>query len=298
LQHSGSELVAFLHLWESGAQRSQARIGYSVNASEHALRKLAGDAFFRLTLPPTSPKQGVLVVTAAGKVEGELFVDGTSVGPIHAGYAEIVVPLGKHQVRLRAAGYPDVAREVEVLGKGPTDLLFQRRKHEVLSPGSEPPPKEVSYTGRTAAIIAMGGGAALIAGGVVFALHVDKIQKDPSFVRYRAGLRTDQNACTEADRGTVVVGAMESSEVSRTCSSAKTYRALEVAFLTTGAVASVAGVVTLLVTAPKKAPAGQAGAVDAMTARRPSGGKGVLNRLQSDLRLYPGGAELEVRVTF
>jgi hypothetical protein len=72
------------------------------------------------------------------------------------------------------------------------------------------------------------------------------LSNDDELEAYRAGLRSNQDACTEADNGHVVPGAMSPSDVRSTCSQGKTLEIAQIVLLAGGVVAVGTGLTLLL----------------------------------------------------
>lgn len=248
LRREGAEVVVRLRLWERDGPGRETTFRYSANltdGSDDVLLRIATRAFAELSGGATA----ALTVTGP---DGELLVDGEVAGKITRGRGELLVAVGKREVRLRRRGQPDLVGTVEVgddgarLALGPTPAAGSGA--EV---AQEPPEDETRGPAfpRRAHLGwgALGLGGALAAGGLVAAFRLDAIDKDVDLVSYRRSLEKGKDVCEEAERGTRPPGSIaEPGEVADLCSEASTFTVLQYLFFGLGAVSVGAGVYLLL----------------------------------------------------
>jgi hypothetical protein len=113
IQKKGATIHGDLYLWVRGQGTSKVPVSYSANlteANDEALRRIATDAVTQLTGGP--PKGSVHVM--AGKVQGQVFLDGEPVGALQGGEGTFLVPSGMHKVTVKAQGYGDGETQVMV----------------------------------------------------------------------------------------------------------------------------------------------------------------------------------------
>lgn len=113
IQKKGANIQGDLYLWVRGQGTSKVPLGYSANlteANDDALRQIANDAVNQLT---GGPPKGSVHVTA-GRVQGQVFLDGQPVGALQGGQGTFMVPSGNHRITVKAPGYADGESQVVV----------------------------------------------------------------------------------------------------------------------------------------------------------------------------------------
>ncbi len=258
LEKQGKELVATLRLWQGGKNARETTVRYPSNLtdpSDDALIAVAAKAVTNLSgsAPGT-------VVIVAGKLDGEVFVDGELVGKLAAGRAELELPAGKHEILVKTEGYRDAQGSVTVIAGMSVELPLDPAKPTAAGEGSAasdgggaPDSSGGTNVRRIAAYSALGLGGAFAVGGVVSMLKVNSINNDKSFDDYRRGFSSNRDVCKEAEKGTPSprAGAASASEAADFCSSASTATTLQFVFFGLAALAGGAGTY-LLLTEPKQ----------------------------------------------
>src|SRR4029079_197742 len=113
----GANVVGGLHFWVRGKGTRTLKLDYSSNlteANDDAMKKLATESVNNLTDGP--PKGGVHV--KAGRVAGQVFIDGTPIGALKEGDGTFMVPSGPHKITVKAVGYADATSSVVVKPTG------------------------------------------------------------------------------------------------------------------------------------------------------------------------------------
>jgi hypothetical protein len=253
-----------LHLWRDRTYDQVAEDVVPEGADGEALDALAERLLARLL----SPGRASLVhVATAGRLEGELYVDGKPRGALQGAPRWFAVAPGEHQFELRA-GPNVVARAGARVGL--TDgLEVQLEPVTATPPPVSPPivppearrhalPPEVRHDEwkRTAGFVGLGLGAALIGAGVVSSLRVNGLRDDfdteRPFIAYRSGVTGYEDSCDAADAnlGSAHAGAATAGRMRRVCSAISTFQVAQFVFYGAGALAAGAGAY-LLATSPK-----------------------------------------------
>jgi hypothetical protein len=283
MKKRGAEVSTRLELWENGRTAAESSLEYSTNlndASDDVLLDLARKAFWEMVGVP----EGTLELTA-GNVSGEVFVDGQRKGAVSRGSARLVLSAGKHVVEVRARGHHAVSGTVTVVPEDSTELVLKPVRRETDQEEAENPAEPESPRDKRSGIqktlgyVALGVGGALAAGGVYSMIRVDAINNESGFDRYRQGLRSDQDVCDEADKGTVVPGASSPGDVADQCGTARTFQTLEYVFFGAGAASIVTGTVLLL--------------TDSSAERQPA-----KLRVAPTVAIGPRAGRVDLRVTF
>jgi hypothetical protein len=224
MKKNGTDVVAALNYWDKGGQGAGTALRYSVNINDSADEKL-GELASGALRDLVGAAQGSLIVLA-GNVDGEVWVDGHRAGKVRSGRAELAVTVGEHQVEVRARGYTAASSAVTVTAGLPAEVELTPT---AAAADLAPPPEREASSGsqRTYGWVAIAAGGALAVGGVYSVLRVNSISEDVVFEGYRNGLRSDQDACDEAKRGTRVPGAAAPRDVADLCSEAQTFEVLQ-----------------------------------------------------------------------
>jgi len=248
MKKEGANVVAKLRFWDQGHSDAEAALKYSSNLSDAAddkLSELARGALRQLVGAPV----GTLVVLSPKTINGgEVWVGGRRAGAVRDGRAKLSLPEGEHEVELRAAGYDNAKSTVTIVSGEQAELTLEPSAHnaESASAAVDSHSAAAGTSQRTLGFVALGAGGVLAAGGVYSMLRVASISEDPAFESYKARLRSDQDACDEAKRGTRVPGATSPGEVSDLCSTAQTFEVLQYVFFDLAAVSTDTDTVLLL----------------------------------------------------
>jgi hypothetical protein len=261
----GQKVTAQIFLFEDGISSKKAQFNYPANLKDSLdedLTTLASKAVSELIEPLTYP-----VIIRSADAEGKVYVDGKPAGPLTNGTLTINVTSGKHTFHLETDGTSpedvNVRVRVDAANKvrfekssthNPTKATAPSSKAENDHPLTEPPVVASTSSGnsqRTWGYITMGVGGALLIGGGLAATRLYMLSNDSGLEAYRAGIRSNQDACTEADNGHVVPGAMSPSDVRSTCSEGKTLQIAQIVLLAGGVVAVGTGLTLLLTSKPK-----------------------------------------------
>jgi hypothetical protein len=250
LDRSGKDVVADLHLWSEDENRSHVRMRYSsqlTDPDDEALLDIAVRAREQLT----GLARGKLTL-AAGDVSGDILVDGKRAGEIRHGRAELSLPAGEHEIRLRAAGYTDAVARVVVPSGGaaqlelaPVALTAESETSAHVSPewsGARPRKAAPPILGYAI----LGTGVALVGAGVYSLLRVDAINSDDGFQAYRRGFDSSVDACDEAEAGRVVEGAPPPGDIHDQCTTGRRFEILQYVFFGLSAVGIGAGTYLIL----------------------------------------------------
>jgi hypothetical protein len=241
-------VVATLNLWERNGAGRKIELEYPASMSDPAstkLRRLATGALARLH----GIEEGKITLLA-GTANGNVLVDGEEGPSLVNGLAELSLAPGVHELRVRAAGYQDAMTTVDVVAGAHAEVLVPLKRAEL----DEIPAAETSESSTTSRrnlrhVMGISGvvvGGAFLAGGIYSALQVRAIGNDAGFERYRNGLPQNQDACSQADAGTVVPNAPAPGNISDMCAKANAFEALQFVFFGLGAVAGGVGTYLLL----------------------------------------------------
>ena len=247
MKKQGGDVVAKLRFWDGGAAETEAALKYSTNltdAADDKLVELARGALKQLVGAPS----GTLLVLA-GKVDGEIWVAGRRAAGVRDGRARLSLSEGESEIELRAPGYAPVSSMVTITPGEQTELTLQPKPLDPQAVAEDPgpdAPSEPARTKRTLGWVAIGVGGAFAAAGVYSMLRVASIDEDPAFESYRSRMRSGQDACDEAERGTRVPGAASPGDIADLCSTAQTFEVLQYVFFGLAAASAGTGAVLLL----------------------------------------------------
>lgn len=240
VRKDGADLAVDIHLWQKGQNEVRQQIKISANltdANDPSLQQVAEQIVSKLV---NFGKVGIAHLAAAQSIDGELFVDNTSMGRFTNGQAELTLPIGEHRFEVRAQGKLVAQGTGKVSPTATVDIELAAIAKTEQPP---PPPSEGGSWKRPAGYAAVGVGGALIIGGVVSMLKVNSLNKDSGFDAYRHSFAGDKDVCDVAKKGRVgMPGASSPGEVVDLCSSASTYKTLQFVLLPVGALAAAAGV--------------------------------------------------------
>lgn len=273
----GKRVEGTLRLWTRNQGESRTDIVFSDNlteADDDALKKIVRDALSVLTGGP--PKGSIRI--SAGKVNGQVFLDGEPAGEIRNGSGMVVAPIGNHKVEVRASGYATASSQVHVRPNAAVALTLNPTHAEQQRSTSDGPSARrlIGYS----ALLA--GGA--FAGATVYSwFKISEIESDEGFAAYRHGMKEGDDVCSKAKEGKTSLepGAASPGEVVNLCSRADKFELLQYVFMGLGAVSLGTGAYLLL-----------------------SGGGSAQERPATRVQLLPtinhrgGGGALSVRVSF
>ena len=261
LTKDGAKLDLKLNLYRRGAPSRSTEIRYSASkADDDALKDIADRALntllsvkARASNDEAAEQTGKLLL-GADDVDGQIIIDGAPAGDIQDGHAELDLPVGDHDVSVRADGYRDAEGTVSISASKHALLRLHLEKIGASHVAHEESEADATGAGSNASA---GWGAIIVGGafavaGVYSTLRVNSINHDSDFASYRAGIPKDQDACVDANRELVVTGATPPDRISTLCSQSKTFEALQYVFFGLGAVA--AGTGTLILLTDDKAP--------------------------------------------
>ncbi|MGC4063756.1 MAG: hypothetical protein QM784_03765 [Polyangiaceae bacterium] len=261
----GQRVKAEIFLYNDGRADAKTQFSYQstmTDSMDADLQGIAAKAVSEILPPLTFP-----VLVRAQDKEGRLLVDGTPAGTLSDGQATIATTSGEHVISLEAAGAKHAETNVRVRVDGTTKVRLDAAEIPATTPttNSEKPTKVEtdlsvppapsttdSNAQRTWGYITLGAGGVLLAAGGLSSARLYMLSQDSDFKAYRDGLSSNQDACTEADRGHVVPGAMTPGGVRSVCSEGKALEVAQIVFFATGAVAAGAGLTLLLTSKPKE----------------------------------------------
>jgi hypothetical protein len=251
LQKTGAYVQGSLQLWVRGKGTVKVPIRYASNLTEannNGLGKVATDAVNQLTL---GPPKGEVHVTA-GNVPGQVFVDGQPIGALRAGEGRFTVPIGRHQITVKAPGHVDGAAQVTVKWDAPPATVAV-----TLTPIKETKEREnedktpINWR-RLGGFGAMGLGVVFVAVGLGSSLRVNSIarehnQENQEMYKYRQyKTQRTPDVCKTAPedaRNMQLTADIRSLAVAtqKACSDARTPYALQFVFYPLAAVSVAAG---------------------------------------------------------
>lgn len=139
----GKSVTVELHLWTRGKTDQSASETYSENLkdqNDETLRKIASKLFERLSgatggAPPPPTAGGTVVLAVHANVaDGVVFVDGVEKGKLQRGVASVEVPVGSHEIEVRAEGRIPAKQTVSAAPGGETSVSID------LAAEGPPPP--------------------------------------------------------------------------------------------------------------------------------------------------------------
>jgi PEGA domain len=277
LTKDGAKLDLKLNLYRRGAPSRSTEIRYSASkADDDALKDIADRALntllsvkARASNDEAAEQTGKLLL-GADDVDGQIIIDGAPAGDIQDGHAELDLPVGDHDVSVRADGYRDAEGTVSISASKRALLRLHLEKIGATHAAHEESEADATGAGSNASA---GWGAIIVGGafavaGVYSTLRVNSINHDSDFASYRAGIPKDQDACVDANRELVVTGATPPDRISTLCSQSKTFEALQYVFFGLGAVAAGTGALILLTDDKAPPPKTDSSKGDALRATR------------------------------
>lgn len=254
LKLEGKQVVAILHLWENGAEKQQTTLRYSANLtdpSDDSLLKIAEDGFSRLV----GGAEGKLELTA-GNVTGDVLVDGQRAGAISNGHAELSLPAGEHEVRVRANGFHEATGTVSI--KPGSAAQLELSPSPVAGAGG---PKDNGPSGPTDyraiagwATLGVGGAVALTGGYFWLQSFLQKQNPPDYYTEFSSGPINDSEYKNDICKGAKSSGQFKNPQVADYCD--KNTKTKTVAFILVPVGVVIAGVGTyLLVTDESDKPA-------------------------------------------
>jgi hypothetical protein len=113
MKKEGRDVAGDLHFWVRGQGSKVTQFRYSANlttAADETLVEVARGKFIEMAGGPPGGK----VKLSAGKVSGDITVDGKPAGKLVAGVATLDLPVGTHKIRVTAPGYEDMEASIEI----------------------------------------------------------------------------------------------------------------------------------------------------------------------------------------
>ncbi|HEY4107208.1 MAG TPA: PEGA domain-containing protein [Polyangiaceae bacterium] len=259
LAKDGKKFDLKLNLYRKRGVSKATELHYSAK-DDAALSQVATESLSKLAARKShdddeeAERTGKLLLSA-DDLEGEIVIDGAPSGQIHDGHAVLDLPVGEHDISVRADGYRDAESTVTITSDRRALLRLHPEKFGTRHAASGEDQGEDSAGGSNSSAgwgaIIVGG--AFAAAGIYATVRVNSINHDADFDGYRAGIPKGDDACDEANRNVVVPGGPSPSHISDLCSQSKTFAALQYVFFGLGAVAAGTGAVILL-TDDKSAP--------------------------------------------
>jgi len=239
IEKKGTSAAGQLHLWVRGQGTTSTPVEYSANLTEpndEALRKVAVDALQALT---GGPPKGMIHVRA-GNVSGQVFIDGSPVGPLVGGQATFPAPAGQHRVLVKSPGNLDVESQVVVKPTVTADVALTPLPATV---------EEPTNWKRIGGFVGLGAGVAFGAVGLVGSLRVNSIRNNPEMVDYKNRFGEDENAC-DAARANPRVDADgaprgPNANVAKLCDQAGSFELVQLIFYPLAAVSGGVGIYLL-----------------------------------------------------
>ena len=239
-EKKSSNVTGNLYFWVRGKGTNSIPVNYSANlteANDDALRKIATTALNELTGGP--PKGSIHV--KAGKVQGQVFVDGEPLGALQGGEGTFMIPSGPHKVTVKAPGHADGEAQVVVKPTGaPTEVSVNLGTVEEKTPINGK---------RVAGFTLLGAGVAFGVVGLVGSLKVNSVnnqydQKDSPMYKYRqaVGPKVSSVCNLEDVKEHSEIMVARPMEVDTACNKAKTPFILQLAFYPLAAVAAGVGI--------------------------------------------------------
>ena len=273
-KQSHDQVLAHLRIWEHGKNREEAQFNCGtslVDETDKALLKLAREAFAKLI------GERATLVISAGKVTGEVLVNGTPMGKVRNGAAKLKVPSGNLTVMVEAPGYKDAMATVRVPAGGVATLSLQPipLKQPRAAPVDRPVRPRHAMSTRTAyGYAGLGLGAAAIITGTFFWIHTFNQANDPEFQAYVNETPPTEDPCDRA------LADPRADDVRKLCDANATSRVMAYVMMPLGVALSGIGTYLLLTDGEGRAEAARS------------------ERIQPLVGVGPEGGRVDLRVTF
>jgi hypothetical protein len=225
----GDAVKGELHFFQKGQPTGSTELDYSANLTVGADETLIQIARAALERAGAGPAKGKVKVTA-GKVTGQVYVDGKKVGDIVNGQGEYDAPPGSHKLSVKTPEGAEMAAEFSLAPFGSTEVQL-----------TPPPPPGKGFDGKIIAGFSLvGAGLGFAIGGLYSTLKVHSIQGE--FKKdYAKNYGTTENACTTKKDPLP----LNHNKVLELCNQADTFTTYQEAFYPIGAIAAGVGFVLL-----------------------------------------------------
>jgi len=249
MSKEGSKVKLSLHLYNrGGTAHEETTLKYDATISGEKLLQRAShglDKLLGISRDTDEDDSTGTLLLSAGDVDGQIIVDGAPAGHLRDGRAQLELPVGEHDISVRATGYREAEGTVTVTEDKRVRLKLQPEKIMAAPVEASDSPTD-SGSNSAAGWGAIGVGGALMVAGIYSTVRVSAVNGSSDFTGYRAGFHSNQNACDEANRNTIVPGAASPDRIQDLCSKARTFEALQYVFFGLGAVAAGTGTLILL----------------------------------------------------
>ncbi len=225
----GDAIQGELHFFQKGQPSQSTQLDYSANLTVGADETLIQVARGALERAGAGAPKGKVSVSA-GKVTGQVYVDGKKVGDIVNGVGEYDVASGSHKLSVKTPEGAEMAAEFSLAPFGSTSVSL-----------TPPPPPGKGFDPKIIAGFGLvGAGLAFGIGGMYSSLKVNSIQGDFKD-NYAKNYGTDENACTTTKDPLP----LNHNKVLELCNQASTFKTYQAAFYPVAAVAAGVGFVLL-----------------------------------------------------
>jgi hypothetical protein len=180
----GHQVTVDVHLWSRGKPEQVSRESFSDNMKESnddSMKRLAGQIFAKLL-----GLAGGTVVLHASAESGSVLVDGQPKATLEHGRATLSLSAGPHSLEVRATGYSNARREVNVQPSTSTEVEVVLEA-EAPPPGAEGPSKPLPIR-KIVGWGAIGAGTVLIVVGAVLGANYLGDKSDLNSARGASGV--------------------------------------------------------------------------------------------------------------
>jgi hypothetical protein len=240
IKKKGSNVAGELHFWTRGKGSTRVPVSFSSNLADAGdeMKKIGAEALATLTGGP--PKGAVAV--HAGKVSGQVFVDGQPIGALSSGEGKFMLASGSRKITVKAPGYADAETSVVVKPVGTSEATL------TLTPGE---PSQPTDWRRIGGFIALGSGVVFGTIAVVSTIRVAGLRYSDDWKQTLDAVPgTTDDVCDQARNNTLVFnkGAnapLTNSDIVDRCDTAKTFEIVQAIFYPAAAVAGGLGLYLL-----------------------------------------------------
>ena len=198
IEKQGSLAIGELRFWQRGYEEQRVALRYNAKLTDATSTELHGIVRSAL-MTLTGGKPTGTIVIKAGNVDGEVFIDDERTGTVSKGSASIRIAVGEHKILIRAPGYSSMTGTLIVEVGSAVDFVVEPVATTTSSSTVHHEDRAKPTNGnirKIAAYSAIGGGGALLLGGLAFSLNINGMNNNADYDQFRK--QTSGDVCDAA----------------------------------------------------------------------------------------------------